>query len=89
MILAGYDKAKTWPAIVEVDVKDNSATKSFSAGEFGIAFAGQMDWIQRIVFGSDVINKIRLMERTRSLMDMYRDKLVEHLKSKGYRWDIA
>ena len=84
LILAGYDRAKTWPAIVKVDVKDNSAIKSFSAGEFGIAFAGQMDWIQRIVFGTDVINKIRLMERTRSLMDMYRDKLVEHLKSKGY-----
>lgn len=84
LMLAGYDRAETWPAIVRVDVKDNSVTQSCSAGEFGIAFAGQMDWIQRIVFGTDVINKIRLMDRNRSLLDMYREKLLEHLKSKGY-----
>ena len=84
LLLAGYDKGETWPAIVKVDVRENSVLQSFSAGEFGIAFAGQMDWIQRIVFGTDVNNKIRLMQRTRSLMDMYRDKLIEHLKSEGY-----
>ena len=83
-LLAGYDKSETWPAIVKVDVRDNSVDQTFSAGEFGIAFAGQMDWIQRIVFGTDVNNKIRLMLRTRSLMDMYRNKLLEHLRSEGY-----
>lgn len=84
LMLAGYDKAETLPAIVRVDVKENSVLESCSAGEFGIAFAGQMDWIQRIVFGTDVINKVRLLERTRSLMDLYRHKLLQHLKNSGY-----
>ena len=84
LLLAGYDKSETWPAIVKVDVRENSVDQAFSAGEFGIAFAGQIDWIQRIVFGTDVDNKMRLMLRTRSLMDMYRNKLLEHLRSEGY-----
>ena len=84
LILAGYDKGETWPAIVKVDVRDSSVVQSFSAGEFGIAFAGQMDWIQRIVFGTDVVNKIRLMGRTRTLMDAYREKLLKHLKGQGF-----
>jgi hypothetical protein len=84
LLLAGYDKNETWPAIVRVDVQDNSVEVAFSAGEFGIAFAGQVDWIQRIVFGTDVNNKIRLMLRTRTLMDMYRERLLQHLRSEGY-----
>ena len=83
LLLAGYDKTERWPAIVKVDVQENSVTQSFSAGEFGIAFAGQMDWIQRIVFGTDVSNRIRLMYRSRSLMDLYRDKLLDQLKGEG------
>ena len=88
ILVAGYDSSEPWPAVARLDVRDNSVEQTFSAGEFGIAFAGQVDWIQRIVFGTDTYNKIRLMVRSESLLGEYRKKLMEHMRREGHELDL-
>ena len=62
---------------------ENEYDRQFGPGEFGVAFGGQMDWIQRIVFGTDNRNRIRLRRRVDSIQDQYRQDLLEHLEAKG------
>jgi hypothetical protein len=60
----------------------------FGSGEFGIAFGGQMDWIQRIVFGTDVRNQINLQQRLEALQARYRELLIGVLAENGYTGDV-
>ncbi len=83
LLLAGYDSDKSDPSIVRVDARENRASIQFGPGEFGVAFAGQTDWIQRIVFGTDHMNKFRIEERVEDLLGQYRQELLDHLAPVG------
>jgi hypothetical protein len=88
LLVAGYDRTGPWPTVVRLDVRRNSYQVEFAAGEFGIAFGGQMDWIQRIVFGTDVRNQVNLQQRLEFLQRAYRERLIEALAANGYTGDI-
>lgn len=88
LLVGGYDRNKRWPVIVRIDVKANKLERTFGPGEFGIAFGGQKDWIQRIVFGTDTRNLVKLRLRTEDLLNLYREKVVEMLQSDGYNGEV-
>jgi len=90
-MIGGYDKRKQVPSIYRIFFHDNKLEKVFIES-FGIAFAGQMQEIQRIVFGIDDTNKIRLLKRVSVLFDRYRELIQGYLDEKGIqeelpRWD--
>lgn len=88
LLVAGYDRNQSWPAVARIDVREDKLEMQFSAGEFGIVFGGQMDWIQRIVFGTDSRNRVNLERRSRELQKLYREKLAEYLTANGYTGDL-
>ena len=84
LMVGGYDKAKRVPYIYRIFAHDNKIDPIFEGeAPFGIAFGGQMEEIQRIVFGADSTNRIELMERVGILFHKYRDLLQNFLKGKG------
>ena len=89
LLVGGYDRNKQYPTIVRVDVRKENVEVECAPGEFGIAFGGQMDWIQRIVFGTDHRNRIKLQTRAEELLQRYRQKVLERLDSQEGGVDIA
>lgn len=84
LMIGGYDKTKQVPDIYRIFVHENKIEKIFPDEDpFGIAFGGQMDEIQRIVFGTDWKNRLKLNERVNYLLNKYHDLLQEYLKEKG------
>lgn len=52
------------PSVYRLDVRANTFVEIFSSeSPFGVAFGGQQDGIQRIVFGTDMNNQIDLAIR--------------------------
>lgn len=91
-MIGGYDKQKQVPSIYRIYLHEKRVEKVF-VESFGIAFAGQMQEIQRIVFGIDGISSLRLMERASILFDKYRELSQRYLEKKGIieelpRWDV-
>lgn len=83
-MIGGYDKKRQVPDIYRVYVHENKIEEIFEGeAPFGIAFGGQKDEIQRIVFGGHWDDRLRLTARAVTLLDRYRDLLQEHLKTKG------
>ena len=83
-LVGGYDKRKQVPTIYRIFVHDNKLERTFDDNNpFGIAFGGQTQEIQRIVFGTDGDNKIKLLGKIGELLEKYRMLLQEHLKTKG------
>ncbi|MCK9375520.1 MAG: hypothetical protein M0P73_05145 [Syntrophobacterales bacterium] len=83
-MIGGYDKTKQVPDIYRIFVNENKIQHIFQGeAPFGIAFGGQMDEIQRIVFGTDWRNRIQLNDRANKLLEKYRNLLQEYLKGKG------
>ena len=82
-LVAGYDSDKADPTVARIDVGADRVMIPFPSGRHGVSFAGQMDWIQRIVFGTDNENKARIQERSQALLMQYREELLAHLKPQG------
>ena len=54
LIIGGYDNLSDLPSLYRIDVREDTIVEIFSSDSpFGVAFGGQKDWIQRIVFGTD------------------------------------
>ena len=84
LMIGGYDKRKHVPNIYRIFVQDNKIEPIFDeANPFGIAFGGQMNEIQRIVFGTDWENRFRLTERSNELLNKYRNIINDYLIGKG------
>ena len=83
LLIGGYDACKIFPTVVRVRVHTDEVVKAYDPGEFGVAFGGQMDWIQRIVFGADNQNKRTLAQRSWNLLESYRQSLIEHVRPLG------
>ena len=86
-MIGGYDKQKQVPSIYRIYLHENRLDKVF-VESFGIAFAGQMQEIQRIVFGIDDTNRFRLIERVGVLFDRYKELIQGYLDKKGIREEL-
>ena len=52
----------------------------FTSPNFGIVFGGQMKEIQRLVFGTDFRNILKIRHRHVELLRKYREKIIEDLQ---------
>ena len=55
---------------------------------FGVAFGGQMDWVQRLVHGIDPDNEAMLEERATDLLDRYRAQVQFAAFEKGLDFEV-
>jgi len=83
LMLGGYDKQKRIPGMIRIYVHKNEI--SDADYDFAIFFGGQTEGIQRLVFGTDRINKARLIGRSRSLLKRYHTLLSQELKKQGVK----
>lgn len=88
LLVGGYDRNGRGPAIQRLDVRANTMRPPFPIGTSGITFGGQMDWIQRIVFGTDRRNQLKLITRVDELLGLYRQKISDQIQSTGYTGNI-
>lgn len=83
LMLSGYDKEKPFPVIFRIFVDKDKTERVFpEEAPFGVAFGGQTQEIQRIVFGTDTLNRIKLIHRVNSLLKKYREFLQQYLKER-------
>jgi hypothetical protein len=80
-IIGGYDKQSPIPSIYRIHIESNELKGAID--DFGIVFGGQMQEIQRIVFGSDIENKFKMMDRSNYLLNKYHELLSSHLQDRG------
>jgi hypothetical protein len=86
LMIGGYDKQKHTPNIYRIHVHEKRI-ESMGDG-FGVVFGGQMTEIQRLVFGTDSLNRIMLVDRARRLVAKYREQVLTALRENGVRFDI-
>ena len=80
LIIGGYDLHSQVPNIYRIYVNENSIKSVLTNANFGVVFGGQMKEIQRIVFGTDFENRLKIRDRARGLMDKYHALLCDELK---------
>ena len=89
LIIGGYNKLSHLPSLYRINVQEDSIVEIFSdESPFGVAFGGQNDWIQRIVFGTDQNNQIRLAQRAQDLLVEYRRLISEALVNAGIAFEV-
>jgi hypothetical protein len=85
-LIGGYDKQSPIPSIYRIDIHKNELKATIK--DFGVVFGGQMQEIQRIVFGSDIDNKYKMIDRSASLLSKYHELLSKHLKDNNVTIDL-
>lgn len=88
LILGGYGNSGVIPEVYRIRLPEKKINRSLEEGHFGIVFGGQMTEIQRIVFGTDAANRLKLQERHTDILRKYREKIIEFLKSKNISEEI-
>ena len=89
LIIGGYDKLNYLPSLYRIDVRKGTIAEIFSSDSpFGLAFGGQTDWIQRIVFGTDGNNQVRLAERAHNLLVDYHQRVSAALADAGIAFEV-
>ena len=89
LIIGGYGKLGHLPSLYRIDVQEDTIDEVFSSeSPFGVAFGGQKDWIQRIVFGTDVENQVRLAERTHALLLDYHRLISDAVANAGIAFEV-
>ncbi len=81
MMLCGYDKHRYTPGVLRLHVHENRLGDSDY--DFCLFLGGQTKEIQRLIFGTDVYNKTRLMARGEDLLKRYHALLTEQLAAAG------
>ena len=85
-IIGGYDKQSPIPSIYRIYISSNRLEKAID--DFGIVFGGQMQEIQRIVFGSDIQNKFKMIDRSSYLLHKYHELLSQHLNDSNINVEL-
>ena len=89
LIVGGYDKLSYLPSVFRINIREDTTTEIFSDDSpFGVTFGGQMDWIQRIVFGTDVLNQVRLAARSDYLLFEYYDRVRSAAADAGVEFEV-
>jgi hypothetical protein len=84
LMIGGYSQREPFPEIFRIFLNQPNVVRAFTADNpFGIVFGGQMQEIQRIVFGTDYLNSLRLEARVEELIEKYRKLLKDLLNTKG------
>ena len=52
-LVGGYSRADHLPSLYRLDVQDNSVKPVYAAGNFGLAWGGQSDAVERLIRGYD------------------------------------
>lgn len=86
LILGGYDKRSQVPEIVRIKLPKKEIKETIK--NFGIVFGGEMKEIQRVVFGTDWPNELKIRSRHIELLNRYRDKINKFLKEKNVSIEI-
>ena len=86
LIIGGYDLKNPIPIIFRIKVNENKIDPTID--DFGIVFGGQMDEIQRIVFGTNAENKARIAQRNGEILEKYHKILVKYIKEKQVAVDL-
>lgn len=83
LMIGGYGRQGPFPSIFRVFVHQDKIEQTFpDENPFGIAFGGQMQEIQRIVFGTDTTNRVKLILRMEEIFERYLGILQKFLKEK-------
>ena len=89
LIVGGYANIGYLPSLYRIDVRENTFDEIFSSeSPFGVAFGGQKDWIERIVFGTDMNNQFDLAIRARELLIKYRQYISSAIEEAGMNFDV-
>ena len=89
LIVGGYDNLSYLPSLYRIDVREETIVEIFSdESPFGVAFGGQNDWIQRIVFGTDEENQIRLAQRSQDLLLEYYRRVSDAVTNAGIAFEV-
>lgn len=83
LILGGYGKSEMTPEIYRIGFPEKDVKKRFEPPGFGIVFGGQMKEIQRLVFGTDLRNRLKIKYRHVELLRKYREKMLEALQQQN------
>ena len=86
LIVAGYNEKESDPKTYRVQFPEVKVRKALD--DFGVAFGGQMQEIQRLVFGTDYYNMLRLEDRYKELLLRFAGE-VKKLNSSVSLPDIA
>lgn len=86
LIIGGYDFASPIPTIYRIKVNENKVEDTIP--DFGMVFGGQMDEIQRIVFGTNAANKARIAQRSGEMLEIYHGILLQTLREKKMDIDL-
>jgi hypothetical protein len=87
-LICGYDKQSPIPAVYRIYYEENMFKMRKNLDDFGIVFGGQMQEIQRIVFGSDYANRCKIVDRNVSLLLKYHELLTRECRSRGENIDL-
>ena len=89
LIIGGYDKLSHLPSLYRIDVREDTIVEIFSSDSpFGVAFGGQQDWIQRIVFGTDANNQVALAQRAHDLLVDYHQRVSNAIANAGITFEV-
>lgn len=88
LIVGGYGKRDAIPSVYRIKLPGKDINKQLEPTHFGIVFGGQTKEIQRIVFGTDVGNKLNIGSRHIGLLRQYREKINKLLKEKGATLEV-
>ena len=89
LIIGGYDNLSYLPSLYRIDVREDTIVEIFSSDSpFGVAFGGQKDWIQRIVFGTDENNQVRLAQRAHDLLTDYHQRVSNAIADAGITFEV-
>lgn len=81
LMLCGYDKQRFTPGVLRIYVHENRIGEPDY--DFCLFLGGQTKEIQRLVFGTDVYNKTRLMAQADNLLKKYHSLLSQQLQASG------
>ena len=89
LIIGGYDYSSDLPSLFRLNIREDTIVPIFSSDSpFGVAFGGQYDWIQRIVFGTDTENQHRLDLRVQDLLNEYQQRVSDALANAGVEFEV-
>ncbi len=83
LIIGGYARNSQTPAVRRLRIHDGQIEAPLPRDEYGIVFGGQMDWIQRIVFGTDGQNQFKMSLRCLEIVETYRGIAQRNLRRRG------
>lgn len=83
LMLCGYDKRKYTPGVVRIYVHENK----IHGPDYDLCLflGGQTREIQRLVFGTDAHNKVRMIKRVNDLLEKYHQLLSQQVEASGIK----